>query len=370
MKRVCLIGNNNFGKVSGDGQRVKTRVWLDAFEKEKIDLDFVELEGWKKHPFSLFLKIMKGLKHCDVIILMAASNGTKILVPLINVLNKKYKRRFVVVFIGLSSITPFVENLSPAEANNFIIKHTFAGKADAKMARNLKKVTLVLVETEIIQKLVRVFYGIDNCKVLNNFRFIECPAQHKYINDLPIKLVYISRVSSTKGIFDLLNALCIVNKNNINFKLDIFGPKQFDLIEMEEFDKLLEQEKSFSKYCGVIDQSKILNKMRDYDALVFPTRYMAEGTPGILSEALLTGLPVISSAFPQHTSILKNGFDSMIFDFCNVKDLEEKLLLLAKNPELLNILQNGAIESGKRFSFMSNRTTFLNCVFGEKNNEK
>jgi glycosyltransferase involved in cell wall biosynthesis len=48
-------------------------------------------------------------------------------------------------------------------------------------------------------------------------------------------------------------------------------------------------------YHGVVDNIELRRQLTFYDVFVFPSVYDNEGHPGVLIEALMAGLPIISS---------------------------------------------------------------------------
>ena len=264
-KKVLFVANNANGGPVIDGQRAKTRVWLDIFKMENIPFEFVELDGWKKHPFKLISQIKKGIKNNDVILLMAASNGSRTLIPLINKWNKKYDKRFVYSFIGSGPLSNIINKMNADEANDFVLRHNFHNVSDFKFGKEIQKVDCLLTETKIMKDLVNAFYRTKNAIVINNFRNQSRNNLDNAKNSSNVlKCVYISRICKNKGIFDLLGAI----ENAKNIALDIYGPLQLDNDELKIFNTYLKKNVN-TCYCGKIEMPSIVPTIKRYDLVVF-----------------------------------------------------------------------------------------------------
>lgn len=362
-KRICFIANNGNGSPPIDGERGKTRTYLNIFEKEHFDYDFIELAGWKKHPFRLALKIKKTIKKCDVILLMAASKGTRILIPFINSLNRKFKKRFIYSFIGSGPVSKFIKRMNEEECSNFM-NCNFGNLKDKRFSKEIRKVDLLLAECESMQKATNNFYKTNNCVVVNNFRDVELLPNEKKLPRFPLKLVYFSRILSNKGIFDLIDSVIEINKETPKFTLDIYGPNQLDNEEGFRFKQLLD-EHPYISFRGLLNHNHIFETLTRYNLLCFPTKFKTESVPGAITDALLSGVPVLSSGYPQVTDILKPNYDAIIYEFLNKYDLELKLKEIAGNPSVLTELSQNVVETRKNFTYSFWREKFLEYLFGK-----
>ena len=50
-----------------------------------------------------------------------------------------------------------------------------------------------------------------------------------------------------------------------------------------------------ARYCGIKDPKDSVKTLKNYFALVFPTRFYTEGIPGTIIDAYYAGVPVIAS---------------------------------------------------------------------------
>lgn len=360
MKNVCLIGNNAFGKPVFDGQRIKVRTYKRCLEQEGFKVVFVELDNPLKRIFTILSDIKKAIKKCEIIVLITSDNGERILIPFINKINKKYKRRFVFSQIGTSFLYKHIKSMSEERKNDFFYNHDFSGeKPSKKVKRNLTKIDAILTETDLINETFKKFFCLNNCYCLTNFRNVEIASDYKR-SESNNKLIYLSRIMERKGIFDLIN---VIKKPAFShLSLDIYGSFFMDVKEKSLFESLLDCR---VRYLGELTPDKTVETIRKYDLLCFPTKCEGEGTPGCIVESLIAGVPVLSSSFTQSGELLKNGVDSLIYDFGSVDDLEQKLFVFANKEIDIKSFKENAFESGKRFTYVFNRKKFLSLIQGD-----
>ena len=363
MNRILLIGNSGLRHNSQDGQTVKVRLCYKKMVDEGFLVDFVDLENFFRRPFSTLYRIKKGIKNNDRIVLITAERGSKILLPLICKWNSKYNKPFVFPLIGTSVLHSSIDKLNASDKTDFLINRNYElCKYNSKLVKYLRRITYILPETDSLTEVFKGFYKIENVKTLTNFRDIPFSINHlNKSNSSLLRIVYLSRVMEQKGIFDLIDCVNSVNHNNTRILLDIYGGLCLDSKETDVFYSLLSDA---VRYKGQIKNSDVIETLRQYDLFVFPTKFVGEGTPGVIVESLIAGLPVLTSNFPQVSQLLKVGFDSLSFDMFNKADLKNKLLYIINNRESLSILKTNASESGKQYTYDHERNKFLKYVCG------
>ncbi len=360
MNKILLIGNSGLKHHGQDGQTVKVRLYLKKMLDEGFEVTFVDLEDFLKHIFTILSKIRKGIKECDRIVLLSAERGCKYLIPYINRHNKKYQKPFVLPLIGISVLHNDIDSLSVEDRNSFMVDSNYSlVKRNGKMSEQLKKINYILPETDLLTKIFKEYYSLNNVHTLNNFR--ESQKIDKSSNNMILKIVFLSRVMDIKGVFDIMNVVSEINDGSTKVKLDIYGNKSFNEDEEKQFNNLLNDN---IKFKGLLDNSKVVDAIAQYDLFAFPTRYMGEGTPGVIVESLLAGTPVLTSNFPQAKYLLNDGKDSLFFKMFDKEDLKNKLLYIANNRSALETMSKEAFESGKKYTYEHERNNFLKYVCG------
>ena len=363
MNRVLLIGNSGLKKHGEDGQTVKVRFYLKKIKDEGFDVDFVDLECFAKRPISTLIKIKKGIKTCNRIVLISAKRGCKVLIPFIIRINKKYKKVFVLPLMGTSVLHYSIDKLSNDDKNKFIVDKDYSPcRYNHKLSKELSLIDYILPETDSLVDVFKGFYRLNNVYKLNNVREnvpIKNPVPH---SNNGIKLVFLSRVMREKGIFDLLEAMKSIVNENVNISLDIYGKKILSKNEHITFNSFINNDTI--NYKGVLKNDLVCSVLSEYDLFIFPTRFVGEGTPGVIVESLIAGTPVLATSFPQAHLLLNDGIDSLFCKMFDKEDLKSKLLYIINNKDILENLRKGALESGKKYTYKHERKAFLKYVCG------
>lgn len=359
--KVLLIGNSGLAHNYKDGQTTKLRLYKKVMIQEALEVVLVDLENFFRKPLSILREIKKQIKICDRIVLISGERACKLLIPFINRHNKKYNRPFILPVVGSGVLHFSIDHLRDEDQTRFIIDGDYSlGKRQKKIENELRKITYILPETELMKKVYSEYYGLNNCVTLNNFRETDKKINQHLVSK-PLKLVFLSRVMRLKGIFELIDAIKSINKHDKNLSLDIYGDLGLSDDDQKIFNNSLDE---CVVYKGSIDNSEVIQTLSSYDLMVFPTNAVYEGTPGVIAESLIAGTPVLSSNFPQAKYLLKDGYDSILFEMFNVNDLKEKLMYCVDNKDLLNKMRTNALKSGEKYLYKHERQKFLKYVCG------
>lgn len=357
--KILLIGNSGLAAKLCDGQTTKLRIFKQKMIDEGCEVIHVDLENFFHHPFSILRKIKKQIRLCDRIVLISGERACRLLIPFINKKNKRFKKTFILPLIGTGVLHFSIDHLSNIDKDSFLTQGNYElGKKKRRLTNELKRIDYILPETELIQKAYSEFYGLTNCFILNNFREEQ---KIKHLNNNKndcLKMIYLSRVTEIKGVLDLISCL---NKINFDYECDIYGAISLSAEQQTIFNSCLS---SKIKYLGVINNKESVGLLSKYDLFLFPTRYFGEGTPGVIAESLIAGTPVLSSNFPQAKYLLKDGYDSILFEMFNANDLKEKLMYCLNNKDLLSKMRTNALKSGEKYLYKHERQKFLKYVCG------
>lgn len=308
--KILLIGNfSEDNDILINGQTIKSDIiYKSMSEIEQVEVLKINTNLLKKKKILFFKILLLKLKKIDKIILMLGVNGMKYLFPIIYFLGKKYKKDIFYIVIG-GWLAIFLEK------NKFI----------KKIILNIKK---ILVETEGMKNELEKL-KVNNVEVLYNFRKIDFIPKVTLENKNKFNLIFFSRVIKEKGIYDLIYV--IKKMKNKNIFLDIWGP-----IKKEELKKLKNRIQNIKEieYKGVL-QKNIHEKLSEYDLMVFPTYYQGEGQAGVLIDAFISELPVLSSDWRFNSEFIINNETGFLYKAKDKNDLEDKLNNIIKNKDLL-----------------------------------
>lgn len=149
-----------------------------------------------------------------------------------------------------------------------------------------------------------------------------------------IKILFLSNLIKSKGIFVLLDACSIMKKNGYWFECDFVGGEG-DVSEQEFNEKVVQKGLSDNvRYLGMkFDHEKeaIYSKA---DIFAFPTYYEKETFGLVNLEAMENSIPIVSTFEGGIPDVVEDGITGFLVPQKNVQALEEKLELLIKDPLL------------------------------------
>lgn len=177
--------------------------------------------------------------------------------------------------------------------------------------------------------------GINFSDIDTNFEIKE-----ERISEEDIVLGYVGRITKDKGVEDLLECFLNLTNNYKNIKLLILG-------DFEKEDAISNKSRTIIETHPNIIYKGFQNNPYPYyklmDIFVFPT--YREGFGNVSIEAAFMGLPVITTNATGAIDTVIDGKTGLIYEVGNVKQLEEKIEFLIRNPE---IRKKMGIEGKKR----------------------
>lgn len=325
MVHISVIGHFGEGKTLLNGQTIKTKAVTKELEAHFGNNQILKIDthgGIKtllKAPFHIF-HALKNSKH---ILMFPAHNGLRVYGPLLQLFRAFFKgRKLHYVVIG-------------GWLPNFLI-----GKRCLKNA--LLRFDALYVETNTM-KIALEQQGFRNVFVLPNFKQLPIVSKEElsFTNEKPYKICTFSRVMKEKGIEEIVNVVKTINsKLGITaYALDIYG--QIEASQTEWFENFKVDFPPYVKYCGRVDASESVSVLKDYFALIFPTKFYTEGIPGTIIDAYAAGIPVISAKWQSFHDIVEDGVTGIGYEFNNTSQLCDILDGLCLDPmPLLNMKNN------------------------------
>lgn len=295
MTKTLNIGHCRNKYVAGQtgGVVVLFGLWVD-YCKER-GLEFEVIDAYKRNYrhgtlcayLSIFWQILTKMKHFDTVFLHGTYRDYLVFAPFTVWLAKWMGKRMVMrKFAG--NFAEIYEKANPVSR--------------ALMRYALKNADVTCWETKALVEFGKKFnkqsIWFPNVRKDSGVRRGDRPYQHK--------LVFLSRVERMKGIFTLIEAMKILGND---YQLKIYGP--LNGIEPEEL-----QGENYS-YHGSVEAALVPQKLAENDVLILPTKWGAEGYPGVIIEAYGVGVPVISTpmgAIPEIVSDGKTGFFTPVDD--------------------------------------------------------
>ena len=260
----------------------------------------------------------------------------------------KYARRSQLVFLNISP-TPRIPLLIPLiwgickVARRPLAVRFFAGSLGLSYSKPIRRLSRwtwlrserVYVETQHIIESQPEFADFG---WLPNTRNIKPAAAGP--RDGVRSLVFISRLDSQKGIYELLEACRSLPEH---CRLYVYGPpgRGFDLETFNGHPR--------ATYCGILDPADVPRVLSDHDLLLLPSYYVGEGHPGIIIEAFQCRVPVIATKWGGIAEVVQHEESGLLVEPGSVESLKTAIDRILDDPDLYRRLCVGAGERGEFF---------------------
>lgn len=344
-KKVCIVGHFGFGQNLLNGQTIKTKIITQELSRQlgKENIYCIDTWGWKRGIFKLLQKLVKGMKECENIVILPAYNGIRFFAPISFLLRFILQTKIHYVVIG-GWLPKFLQNKAVLK---FILCH-FNG---------------IYVETNSMKESLqnmgfRNIYIMPNCKKLCILKENDL----SYSIQDPMRLCTFSRVMKEKGIEDIIRAVIEINSktNKCVYTLDVYGPVENNY--QPSFEKLIKEVPTYIRYRGSVEYDHSTEVLKNYSALVFPTKFYTEGIPGTIIDAYASGLPVIASRWESFDDIVEDGKDGFGYAFGNYKELVSILFYIYQNPMSIIEMKKNCIKKAYNYTVENNITNFIHIL--------
>lgn len=328
--KVTIIGH--FSDLL-EGQTIKTKIITDELARKygEDNINTFNTSGGIKTLVIILIKAPLLLKKSENVIMLPAQNAVRVLSPLLIFWNHFYKTKLHYCVIG-------------GWLPDFVSKRRF-------LSNKLKKFNYIYVETSTMKHMLEK-QGFSNLVVMPNCKKLRILKSEELVfqESEPHKLCTFSRINQEKGIEDAIKAVKCINEANhrIIYTLDIYG--QIDDKARDWFKGLENAFPQYVSYKGGIPFNDSVDVLKDYFALLFPTRYFTEGVPGTIIDAFAAGLPVIASKWMNYEEVIDEGTTGIGYEFGELDSLVSLLNHISNKPEEILKLRECCLKKYKQYS--------------------
>jgi len=171
--------------------------------------------------------------------------------------------------------------------------------------------------------------------VINNFINSKVIKLKTKKNDL-LKILFVGRLTYSKGYYDLLNV--IKDKNLSDIKFNIVGKKKSNV----------KNKLKNVKYLGEIPNDKMFEIYDQNDILIFPSYSETFGLA--ILEAMARGLVVLASDLPAIREYFKDGRNGYLFPPGDIEKMKEIILYLKNNPKEIERISKNNLKDIHKFT--------------------
>ena len=143
-------------------------------------------------------------------------------------------------------------------------------------------------------------------------------------------ILFVGILFAVKGVKYLIQAMNVIRQQEPKARLMLVGDGE----ERQDLEKLTSSLNLVDSvtFVGKVSNEKVLQYMAAADIFVLPS--LSEGFPLVISEAMASGLPIVTTNVTGLSEIVHNGENGLLVESKNSIELAEKILLLLQDDEL------------------------------------
>jgi glycosyltransferase involved in cell wall biosynthesis len=195
----------------------------------------------------------------------------------------------------------------------------------------LSKSTKGIVLSESLKGNMSLFIKEENIYTLYNFAEDYLVSTNEEIKTDRLRIVFLSNLMIEKGILELLEALEMLEEQNIDYQAKIAG--NIEVANKKRFITIFKNLK-FTEYLGVVNGEQKKELLEWSNVFVLPTYYKMEGQPISIIEAMATNNLIITTKLAGIMDIIqeKNGY---FVEKRSAKSIADKLKFISENKEVI-----------------------------------
>jgi glycosyltransferase involved in cell wall biosynthesis len=198
----------------------------------------------------------------------------------------------------------------------------------------LKRAKHLIAISPYVESVVRpqtkaAIYPVENAT--HNFFFAAKPNPL-----LSRNILFVGNLSERKSVLDLLIAykeLCL--EDNLEYRLILVGPKNKNRYSQRVQHYLHEHKlEAKVKIKGFLLPQELMKEYENAAFLVLPS--VQETAPGVVTEAMSVGIPVIATRLKGIEHMVIDGKSGSLFPAHDISALKQQMRVLIENPRLRN----------------------------------
>jgi glycosyltransferase involved in cell wall biosynthesis len=331
------------------GTRVSFRHLADLLSRQpELAIRVLELRPLRRNPLRSLFSVISLLARClweiprtDLVSLHCNPSALPLLGVAVALLAKAAGKPLMVrTFGGVSFL------------------HEYIGIRRALARWVLARANVYLAQTKAQLAMARE-HGLERVRWFPTSRPALRPAASpSYVGNCR-RFVFCSHIKPDKGIRELIAA---AEQLDIGIVVDVYGPFRDGMTE-DVFENC-----RIVKYGGDLRPERVVAKLSEYDALVLPTYFEGEGYPGVIIEAYLAGLPVISTRWRTIPELV-DGDVGILVEPRDANALLAAMRSLIDDASLFHHLQAGTAAAAARYSldfWVSRFVEYCHALLGTK----
>ncbi len=210
---------------------------------------------------------------------------------------------------------------------------------------NYKKASLILTVSQFFTDNIRKYNKTTSTiRPMIPYQFEDIIDTRSYKPKHNYKILFLSRVSKSKGIDDLLYAMKMLKSDKINVTLEVVGNGEY----IEDAKKLtaeLNIDDIVTFYGPVYDDQIKSNFYLEADFYILPSFH--EGFPRTVYEAMIFGTPIITTFVGGMASLMKHKYNCLEIKKGSPESITETVKYALINYDEIGILAKNATKTIK-----------------------
>lgn len=243
-----------------------------------------------------------------------------------------YRDFFTIIFSKVFFNRKLVNHLHGADFISFRGSLTNVERKILDSVYRLIDASVVLTPGMIVQ--YSSIYPDMQIIVIPNFfqmELLELKDQRRvFFDDNKLKVVFLSNLLKSKGIFELIGAMECFRKN-ADVQLVIAGKLMGDAVcssyQMNEIISDAIKHNACIKYVGVLDVAQKSDLLADADVVILPSYYPTEAQPLCLIEGMAAGCLIVTTKHNYLPELVKHGVNGFLI---NPNSIDEIVVALQK----------------------------------------
>lgn len=189
----------------------------------------------------------------------------------------------------------------------------------------------------------------------NENKIRQCIGERHNLN-----ILFMGLLNSTKGEGYILEAVHILDMQEIKMELYLAGEFETDEYKKEFFEKVKQYGLGNRvHYVGVVKDKNKRDLFLNCDVFCFPSFFSSESFGIVLLESMMYQMPLIASKWRGVQSVVCDGDNGFLVEIKDAKQIANKLSILNRNR---NLLKEMAANGRRKFENEYSLSVYLECM--------
>lgn len=207
------------------------------------------------------------------------------------------------------------------------------------LINNFSGIELVAVSQFMRQQLILNGFGADKVSVIYNIAPEYHHREEGVDNAMPT-FAYAGRIEKEKGIFDLVDAVEVLNKENLQFNLQVAGTG-FDFNKLQDY--LTGKNIKNINLLGFLSPGEVLALYSKSSAIIGPSR-SPEPFGRFILESIAVGKPIIATRNGGIPEGIDDGITGVLVDIGSKEQLAAAMRSLIERPEQIDAMRSAIVK--------------------------